>query len=89
MNLPSPSIKVASSFGPPGQLGSWSPFKGRFKDQFEKKAQQTQGIESLDFFERLKPINKLQNLGQTTVWFCLTKRNKVLTNPCNNFNKSL
>ena len=37
MYSPSPSIMVASSFGPPGQLGSWSPFKGRFKDQFERK----------------------------------------------------
>ena len=39
-------------------------------------AQQTQGI---NFIKRL-------NLGHTTGWFCLAKRN-ILSNPCNNFNK--
>ena len=35
------------------------------------KEQRTEGIESLNFVEFFKLINKNQNLGQTSSWSCL------------------
>ena len=67
-----------------GSLAAGHLSKEGSRINLKEKAQQTQGIESLDFIERLKPINELQNLGQTKAWFCLAKRNTTLTNPYNN-----
>ena len=59
----------------------------------KKHCQRLNGPKAFNFIEFFKSVNELQNIGQTSAWFCSIKVEKHiynnLTNPWNNFEKSM